>query len=151
MISVTDTAGELCRHGGWSFLATGRCHGRPAMATAGFATLEPDTNPDQIGNPFGQFAAEAGANPGVLAVFATTAAGYQASDQRQTGATSFTVSGQAIAQAGYLEGDAGVIRRAVQTSARSRRTGVRHADVQLVGAFGVQGVHRQHHAHGTDV
>jgi hypothetical protein len=38
---------------------------------AGYATLEPDTNPDQIGNPFGQFAAQAGANPGVLGVFDT--------------------------------------------------------------------------------
>jgi len=42
-----------------------------ATCPAGFATLEPDTNPDQIGNPFGQFAAQAGANPGVLAVFDT--------------------------------------------------------------------------------
>jgi hypothetical protein len=42
-----------------------------ATCPAGFATLEPDTNPDQIGNPFGQFAAEAGANPGVLGIFDT--------------------------------------------------------------------------------
>jgi hypothetical protein len=38
---------------------------------AGFATLEPNTNPDQIGNTFGEFAAEAGANPGVLGIFET--------------------------------------------------------------------------------
>ena len=31
----------------------------------------PDTNPDQIGNPFGQFAAQAGAQPGVLGIFDT--------------------------------------------------------------------------------
>lgn len=42
-----------------------------ASCPAGFATLEPDTNPDQLGNPFGQFAAEAGASAGVLGVFAT--------------------------------------------------------------------------------
>lgn len=42
-----------------------------ATCPAGFATLEPDTNPDQIGNPFGQFAAQAGANPGVLGIFDT--------------------------------------------------------------------------------
>ncbi len=42
-----------------------------ATCPAGYATLEPDTNPDQIGNPFGQFAAQAGANPGVLGSFAT--------------------------------------------------------------------------------
>jgi hypothetical protein len=38
----------------------------------------------------------------LLAVFATTAAGYQASDQRQTDTTSFAVNGQAIAQANEL-------------------------------------------------
>jgi hypothetical protein len=42
-----------------------------ATCAAGFATLQPNTNPDQIGNPFGQFAAEAGANPGVLGIFDT--------------------------------------------------------------------------------
>jgi carbon monoxide dehydrogenase subunit G len=42
-----------------------------ATCLAGFATLEPNTNPDQIGNTFGQFAAEAGANPGVLGIFDT--------------------------------------------------------------------------------
>ena len=42
-----------------------------ATCPAGFATLQPNTNPDQIGNPFGQFAAEAGANPGVLGIFET--------------------------------------------------------------------------------
>ena len=33
----------------------------------------------------------------LLAVIATTAAGYQAADQRQTGAAAFTVSTEAIA------------------------------------------------------
>jgi hypothetical protein len=42
-----------------------------ATCPAGFATLEPDTNPDQIGNPFGQFAAQAGAQPGVMGIFDT--------------------------------------------------------------------------------
>jgi len=38
----------------------------------------------------------------LLAVVATTAAGYQATDQRQTGAASFTVSTEAIQQANEL-------------------------------------------------
>jgi hypothetical protein len=38
----------------------------------------------------------------VLAVVATTAAGYQATDERQTGAAAFTVSTEAIAQANEL-------------------------------------------------
>jgi hypothetical protein len=38
----------------------------------------------------------------LLAVIATTAAGYQATDQRQTGAAAFTVSTEAIAQANEL-------------------------------------------------
>jgi hypothetical protein len=42
-----------------------------ASCPAGFATLEPDTNPDQIGNPFGQFASQAGAEPGVMGIFET--------------------------------------------------------------------------------
>ncbi|HEY2321064.1 MAG TPA: hypothetical protein VGH67_22340 [Solirubrobacteraceae bacterium] len=42
-----------------------------ATCPAGFATLQPDTNPDQITNPFGQFAGQAGANPGVLGIFDT--------------------------------------------------------------------------------
>ncbi len=36
-----------------------------------FATLEPNTNPDTLGNGGGQFAAQAGASPGVLGVFST--------------------------------------------------------------------------------
>ncbi len=36
-----------------------------------YATLEPATNPDTLGNGGGQFASEVGANPGVLAVFPT--------------------------------------------------------------------------------
>jgi hypothetical protein len=43
-----------------------------ATCPAGFATLEPGTNPDQITNPaYSQFAAQAGANPGVLGIFPT--------------------------------------------------------------------------------
>jgi hypothetical protein len=39
---------------------------------AGYATLEPNTNPDQIGNPSGsEFASQLGSNPGVLGVFPT--------------------------------------------------------------------------------
>jgi hypothetical protein len=36
-----------------------------------FASLEPNTNPDQIGNAGGQFASQLGANPGVLGIFNT--------------------------------------------------------------------------------
>ncbi len=42
-----------------------------ATCPAGFATLEPNTNPDTLTNAGGQFAAQAGAAPGVLGVFAT--------------------------------------------------------------------------------
>jgi hypothetical protein len=39
---------------------------------AGYATLEPNTNPDQVGNPAGsEFASQLGSNPGVLGVFPT--------------------------------------------------------------------------------
>jgi len=38
---------------------------------AGFASLEPNTNPDQLGNGGGQFAAESGAAPGVIGIFDT--------------------------------------------------------------------------------
>jgi hypothetical protein len=38
---------------------------------AGFASLEPNTNPDQIGNAGGQFASQLGTNPGVMGVFNT--------------------------------------------------------------------------------
>ena len=36
---------------------------------AGFATLEPDTNPDTLGNEPGHFASQLGASPGVMGVF----------------------------------------------------------------------------------
>jgi hypothetical protein len=43
-----------------------------ATCPTGFATLEPASNPDQIGNPSGEFAsATTGANSGVLGIFAT--------------------------------------------------------------------------------
>ncbi|MFZ2112915.1 MAG: hypothetical protein WAU77_04190 [Solirubrobacteraceae bacterium] len=38
---------------------------------AGFASLEPNTNPDQIGNDEGQFASQEGPNSGVMGVFKT--------------------------------------------------------------------------------
>jgi hypothetical protein len=38
---------------------------------AGFASLEPNTNPDQIGNAGGQFASQLGATPGVFGLFET--------------------------------------------------------------------------------
>jgi hypothetical protein len=38
---------------------------------AGFASLEPPTNPDQISNPFGAFAAQSVPAPGVLGIFDT--------------------------------------------------------------------------------
>lgn len=38
---------------------------------AGFAELEPNTNPDQIGNAGGQFASQSGSHPGVIGVFNT--------------------------------------------------------------------------------
>lgn len=37
----------------------------------GFASLEPNTNPDQISNAGGQFASQTGANPGVMGIFNT--------------------------------------------------------------------------------
>ncbi len=42
-----------------------------AGCPAGFATLEPPTNPDTLGNEPGQFASQLGANPGVMGVFDT--------------------------------------------------------------------------------
>ena len=42
-----------------------------AMCGADFASLEPDTNPDQLSNAGGQFASEAGVHPGVLGIFNT--------------------------------------------------------------------------------
>ncbi|MFZ1925785.1 MAG: hypothetical protein WAU42_06550, partial [Solirubrobacteraceae bacterium] len=39
--------------------------------SAGFASLEPNTNPDQIGNEEGQFASQEGPNAGVMGVFGT--------------------------------------------------------------------------------
>jgi hypothetical protein len=40
-----------------------------AQCPAGYATLEPETNPDILGNEPGHFAAQAGAAPGVMGVF----------------------------------------------------------------------------------
>jgi hypothetical protein len=37
----------------------------------GFASLEPNTNPDQISNAGGQFASQTGVNPGVMGIFNT--------------------------------------------------------------------------------
>ena len=40
-----------------------------AACPTGYATLEPPTNPDTLGNPAGQFASQLGANPGVMGIF----------------------------------------------------------------------------------
>jgi hypothetical protein len=40
-----------------------------ARCPAGFATLEPETNPDTLGNEPGHFASDTGASPGVMGVF----------------------------------------------------------------------------------
>jgi hypothetical protein len=42
---------------------------QPGGCPAGYATLEPDTNPDTLGNEPGHFASQTGANPGVMGVF----------------------------------------------------------------------------------
>src|SRR6202035_3356991 len=47
------------------------CSTKKCPADEKFASLEPNTNPDQIGNPGGQFASQTGVNPGVLGIFNT--------------------------------------------------------------------------------
>ena len=42
---------------------------QPGGCPAGYATLEPDTNPDTLGNESGHFASQTGASPGVMGVF----------------------------------------------------------------------------------
>jgi hypothetical protein len=42
---------------------------QPGGCPAGYATLEPNTNPDTLGNEPGHFASQAGASPGVMGVF----------------------------------------------------------------------------------
>lgn len=64
-----DTAAGAPTFNAFPLVAPAECS--VATCPAGFATLQPDTNPDQISNPFGQFAAEAGAAPGVLGIFET--------------------------------------------------------------------------------
>ncbi|MGZ4177738.1 MAG: hypothetical protein ACXVRW_09600 [Solirubrobacteraceae bacterium] len=65
-----DTAGGPPTFNAFPLSAPPECS--KATCPAGFATLEPDTNPDQITNPaYSQFAAEAGAQPGVLGIFPT--------------------------------------------------------------------------------
>jgi hypothetical protein len=44
---------------------------QPGGCPAGFATLEPNTNPDTLSNEPGHFASQQGANPGVMGVFDT--------------------------------------------------------------------------------
>jgi hypothetical protein len=53
--------------------STVMCNGAPIPGSPPypFAELEPNTNPDTISNAGGQFAAQSGANPGVLAIFNT--------------------------------------------------------------------------------
>ena len=48
-----------------------QCSAGTGGCAAGFATLEPDTNPDVIGNGGGQYAAQQGALPGVMGIFDT--------------------------------------------------------------------------------
>jgi hypothetical protein len=53
--------------------STQKCDGTP-IPDGGpypFAELEPETNPDTIGNSGGQFASQIGTNPGVLSIFDT--------------------------------------------------------------------------------
>jgi hypothetical protein len=47
------------------------CSEAPSGCPAGFAKLEPPTNPDTVGNGGGQVAAESGTSPGVLGVYST--------------------------------------------------------------------------------
>jgi hypothetical protein len=47
------------------------CSEESGGCPAGFATLEPETNPDGISNGGGQFASQAGSYPGVLGIFFT--------------------------------------------------------------------------------
>jgi hypothetical protein len=48
-----------------------QCSTTKCPADETFASLEPDTNPDQIGNAGGQFASQLGTNSGVLGIFET--------------------------------------------------------------------------------
>ena len=65
-----DTAGGPPTFNAFPLSAPPECS--KATCPAGFATLEPDTNPDQITNPaYSAFAAQAGAQPGVLGIFPT--------------------------------------------------------------------------------
>jgi hypothetical protein len=48
-----------------------QCSTTKCSGEGSFAALEPNTNPDPIGNPFGQYASQLGANAGVLAIFET--------------------------------------------------------------------------------
>ncbi len=47
------------------------CSVKTCPTDEAFAALEPNTNPDPIGNPYGQFASQLGTNPGVLGIFET--------------------------------------------------------------------------------
>lgn len=64
-----DTASDAPTFNAFPLTAPPECS--TATCPAGFATLEPNTNPDQLSNEPGQFAAESGANPGVMGVFDT--------------------------------------------------------------------------------
>lgn len=65
-----DTAGGPPTFNAFPLASPPECSKR--SCPAGFATLEPPSNPDQITNPaYSQFAAQAGAQPGVLGIFPT--------------------------------------------------------------------------------
>jgi hypothetical protein len=48
-----------------------QCSEETSGCPTGFATLEPNTNPDEVTNTGGQFASQLGASPGVLGIFNT--------------------------------------------------------------------------------
>ncbi len=62
-----DTAGGAPTFNAFPLSSPPECS--VATCPAGYATLEPDTNPDTLGNESGHFASQTGANPGVMGVF----------------------------------------------------------------------------------
>ena len=65
-----DTASDAPTFNAFPLSSPPECSARkPGGCPAGYATLEPDTNPDTLGNEPGHFASQAGANPGVMGVF----------------------------------------------------------------------------------
>jgi hypothetical protein len=66
-----DTAAGAPTFNAFPLSAPPECSKAEGGCPPGFATLEPNTNPDTLGNEPGHYAAEAGATPGVMAVFDT--------------------------------------------------------------------------------